>query len=176
MLVLAWPFYSDLYTRLTQPRSWMTLGGVGALVVAASLLMLVMRSSAYVQPFPDHLRLVTPFLRMSISYRRFRSTTTAAMAVLFPPRRLHGLKRDILEPLFSRTAVVIDLTSLPVSRVALSFFLSPFFFKDKTPHLVILVRDWMRFGTELESLRAGNAFPEILPRGPSSILSNLPGR
>ena len=174
MLALAWPFYSDLYTRLTQPRTWMTLAAVGGVVIAASLLMLVFRSSAYVQAFPDHLRLVTPFLRMSISYRRFQRTTTASMAVLFPPRRQHGFKRDILEPLYNRTALVIDLSALPVSRSMLSLFLSPFFFRDRTPHIVILVRDWMRFSTELESMRTGNTAPEVLPRGPSSILSRLP--
>jgi hypothetical protein len=77
---LAWPFYSDLFTRLTAPWRWMTMVGVGGLVTAASVLMLLMRSSAYVQPFQDHLRLVTPFLRMRISYRRFKGTTTTVMA------------------------------------------------------------------------------------------------
>ena len=81
--------------------------------------MLLLRSSAYVQPFRDHLRLVTPFLRLNISYRRIRHTTTTAMATLFPPRSLRGLKRDILEPLFGRTAVVIDLNALPMPRSTL---------------------------------------------------------
>lgn len=174
MFALAWPFYSDLYTRLTEPWCWMTLAGVGGMVIAASLLMLVLRSSAYVQPLPDRLRLVTPFLRMSISYRRIQRTTITAMATLFPPGKLSGLNRDILEPLFSRTALVIDLSALPIPAATLRLFLSPFFFKDKTPHIVILVRDWMRFSTELHSMRTGTAAPEILPRSPSSILSRLP--
>ena len=176
MLALAWPFYSHAYTRLTEPWRWMTLAGVGAMVIAASLLMLVLRNSAYVQPLPDHLRLVTPFLRMRISYRRFQRTTTTAMAALFPPRNYRGLKRDILEPLLSRTAVVIDLTALPIPASTLRLFLSPFFFKDKTPHLIILVRDWMQFSSELDTMRMGAETPAGSPRGPSSILSRLPGR
>ncbi|MFH1185084.1 MAG: hypothetical protein V1755_08610 [Chloroflexota bacterium] len=176
MLALAWPFYRDLYTRLTEPWRWMTLAGVGGMAIAAALLMLVLRGSAYVQPFPDHLRLATPFLRMSISYRRIQRTTSTAMAVLFPPRSLRGFNRDILEPLFSRTALVIDLSALPIPASTLRLFLSPFFFKDSTPHIVILVRDWMRFSTELDSMRSGGAAPQASPRSPSSILSNLPGK
>ena len=173
---LAWPSYSDLYTRLTQPWRWMTMVGAGGLVTAVSVLMLLMRSSAYVQPFQDHLRLVTPFLRMRISYRRFKHTTTTAMGTLFPPRSLRGLQRDILQPLFGGTAVVIDLNALPLPRSVLRLFLSPFFFKDRTPHLVILVRDWMRFSTELESMRRDPTVTEYGIGGSSSIMSNLPHR
>ena len=176
MLALAWPFYSDLYTRLTEPWRWMLMAGVGGIVIAASVVMLVLRRSAFVQPFADHLLLATPLLRMRISYRRIQGTTTAAMAALFPPRRLHGLNRDILEPLFSRTAVVISVNSLPIPAATLRLFLSPFFFKDKTPHVVILVRDWLSFSTELETMRTGSAAPQNPSRGPISILSRLPDR
>jgi hypothetical protein len=175
MLALAWPFYSDLYTRLTEPWRWIVLAGVGALVIASSLVMLLLRSSAYVQPLQDQLRLATPFLRMGISYRRFQHTTTAAMGTLFPVRTLSGLQRDILAPLFSGTAVIIHLSSLPMPASTLRLFLSPFFFMDKTPHLVLLVRDWMGFSTELESMRTGTAAPEATKRGPVSILSKLSG-
>jgi hypothetical protein len=174
MLALAWPFYSDLYTRLTAPERWVTLAAVGVLAIAASLLMLVLRRSAYVQPCQDQLRLVTPFLRMSISYRRIQRTNTTAMAVLFPPRSLSWLRRDILEPLFGSTAVVIDLNALPIPAGTLKLFLSPFFFKDKTPHVVILVRDWMQFSTELETMRTGTTPVETAPNTPASILSRLP--
>jgi hypothetical protein len=174
-LALAWPFYNDVYTRLTEPWRWMTLAGVGTVVIGFSLLMLLLRRSAHVQPFGDHLRLVTPLLRLNISYRRIRRINTAALPTLFPPRSLRGLKRDILEPLFGQTAVVIDLNALPMSIAALKLFLSPFFFKDRTPHIVILVRDWMGFSTELESLRSGTDTPEpVRKRSPSSILSQLP--
>jgi hypothetical protein len=173
-MALAWPFYSDAYTRLTESWRWMTLAGTGGIVIAASLLMLVLRRSAHVQAFPDHLRLVTPFLRLRISYRRIRGTNTTSMASLFPPRSLHGLKRDILEPLFGHTALVIHFSSLPIPASTLRLFLSPFFFKDRTPHLVILVRDWMQFSTELDSMRGGTPAPEVAPKGPSSILSKLP--
>lgn len=170
-LALAWPAYSNLYTRLMEPWRWMTLILVGSAVVLASLLMLALRKSAYVQAFPDHLRLVTPFLRMNISYRRIQRTMPVAMTALFPRRRLSGLKRDILEPLFGHTALVMDMNALPIPAPTLRLFLSPFFFKDQTAHIVILVKDWMAFSTELDTMRRGAFTTEDAARAPSSFIS-----
>ncbi len=176
VVALAWPFYSNPYTRLTEPWRWETLAGLGALVILISLLMLILRKSAYVQPFSDHFRLVTPFLRMKVSYRRIQRSTSASMSTLFPPAQMSGLKRDIVEPLWKYTAVVVELNALPLSRSALRLFLSPFFFKDQTPHLVILVKDWMAFSTQVESLRVGGNAPAQARQKNRSILHGLPGK
>ncbi len=173
--LLAWPVYQDLYTRLTEPWRWMTLASLGAGVVLVSVLMMLLRRSAYVQPLGDHLRLVTPLFRLNISYRRILQTTTSTMATLFPPRSLSGLRRDIVAPLWSLTAVVVQMSALPLSAFTLRLFLSPFFFKDRTPHLVILVNDWMGFSTELDSLRVGRELPSpTRAQAAQSILSKLP--
>ena len=67
------------------------------------------------------------------------------------------------------------MSALPLSAPTLRLFLSPFFFKDQTPHLVILVDDWMGFSTELESRRMGGKAPAPPPRRvPVSILGQLP--
>ena len=60
----------------------------------------------------------------------------------------------------------------------LRFFLSRFFFKDRTPHFVILVDDWMRFSTELESLRRGDGDTSPANRDTydPSMLSRLPNK
>lgn len=173
LIALAWLPYRDLFTRLTEPLRWMIPAGVGAGTILISLIMLVMRKSAYVQPFSDHLRLATPFLRMNISYRRIRRTTTASMSVLFPPKSLRGMRREIIEPLASMTAVIVELNALPMPASTLRFFLSPFFFKDRTPHLVLLVQNWMAFSTELESMRVGGSQPSPQQTN-QSILSRLP--
>ncbi len=174
LLALAWPFYQDLYTRLTEPWRWMTMAGLGAFVIFVSLIMLALRKSAYVQPLRNHLRLVTPFLRMNVSYQRIRRASTASMAVLFPLKNIRGLKREIIEPLLNLTAVVVELNALPIPVSTLRLFLSPFFFKDQTPHLVILVRDWMGFSTELESLRVSVDAPVRISQSDQSLLSRLP--
>ena len=148
--------------------------GMGAFVLAFTLFLLIIRKAAYVRPYPTYLRLVTPFLRINISYKRFRGTTTSEMRVLFPPTSLSGWRREIIAPLSSMTAIVINLSEYPVPRVILRWFLSPFFFRDKTPHIVILVKDWLRFSSELDSMRLGNKQVPKPPARDRSILSRLP--
>jgi hypothetical protein len=171
MLALAWAVHQWGF----EEWRWLTLASVGGLVLGVSVFLITIRMSAYVQPFGDHLRLVTPFLRINISYKRFRRTSTATMAALFPPKSISGWRRQIVEPLSKMTVVVVELNGYPITQTVLRFFLSPFFFKDKTPHFVLLVQDWMRFSSELESLRTGGEDipPEAKPRD-QSILSRLP--
>lgn len=157
------------------PWRWNALAVIGVFIVFVSLAMLAIRKSAHVQLFPGYLRLVTPFLRLNVSYKRIRKTTSATMAGLFPPRSVSSWRAGIVGPIAKMTAVVIDLNAYPVSRTALQFFLSPLFFKDQTPHFVILVGDWMRFSSELESLRIGGlGATGQKRRETSSILSKLP--
>ncbi len=174
LLALAWWRYQDVYDRLTQPWHWMTLAAVGGVAIAAALLMVLLRKSAYVRTYSDHFKVATPFLRMNVSYRRILRTSTASMAVLFPTKKMPALKRDAIAPLLKLTAVVVDLNSLPMPRSALGLFLSPFFFKDNTPHIVLLVQNWMAFSTELESKRAGaGSEAPTVRRSQSSIFTEL---
>jgi len=148
--------------------------GLGGVVLVFTLLLLVIRKAAYVQAFPTYLRLVTPFLRMNISYRRFRGTTTSEMRALFPPKGISSWRREIIAPLSSMTAIVINLNGYPVPTVMLRWFLSPFFFKDKTPHIIILVKDWLRFSAELDSMRYSRGQGADKKPLDNSILSRLP--
>jgi len=157
----------------TQPHLVTAVAGLGGVVFIFTLFLLLIRKAAYVQPFPTYLRLVTPFLRINISYRRFRGSTTSEMRALFPPNSVSGVRRDIVKPLSSMTAIVINLNGYPVSSLLLRWFLSPFFFKDKTPHFVILVKDWLRFSSELDSMRHGRGKRPQEDSRPSSILSQL---
>ncbi len=178
MLIIAYSEYIGLGQFLAW--RWMLPAAVGVLGIFVGVLFFVFRFMAYVQPFPDHLKLITPFLRVNISYKRIVRTTTTEMRLLFrfKPTGLAawfdvlGLNEREM-PLAAKTALVVDLKSYPIPRQVLEFFLSKFFFKDKTPHFVLLVDDWMRFSTEMESMRTGTD-PEPAPRRPSdSILSRL---
>lgn len=175
LLALAWPIYKDPL-GLAQSWRWKSMLAVGIGTVLFSLLLLAMRGMAYVQVFPTYLKLVTPFLRLNISHKRLRRTTTTEMRALFPPEKMRGWKREVIAPLGGRTALVLELNGWPVSPKLMRVFLSPFFFKDTTPHFVILVEDWMRFSTELESLRRndGAAPPQQARMQDQSILSRLP--
>jgi len=173
MFALAYNEYIDPMREFL-PWRWTVFAGIGALAILIGILFLALRHLAYVQPFPDYLKLVTPFLHINISYKRFRKTTAAEMRYLFSPKSLSGWVRDIFAPLASKTALVIELSGYPISPIVLRLFLSRFFFKDNTPHFVILVNDWMRFSSELDSMRSGIPPEPPQKRPRNSILSRLP--
>jgi hypothetical protein len=156
--------------------SWVPLVVIGVLAILVGIFFLIIRQIAYVQVFPGYLKLVTPFFRFNISSKRIHKTTTAEMRQLFPPKSMSGWMRDIFAPLASQTALVIELKGFPMSPMILRLFLSRFFFKDKTPHLVILVKDWMKFSSELDSMKSGIDLnpPRERKQKTNSILSRLP--
>lgn len=168
-------FLAYVFHTTVEAWRWISAAAIGSFVTVFGLIMFAFRNSAYVQPFSDHLRLATPFLRLNISYKRLRRTSTAQMSALFPLKSLSNWRAELIAPLARKTALVIELNGFPTSQTVLRFFFSPFFFKDSTPHFVILVEDWMKFSTELESLRSGAGVPsEKKHRGDQSILSRLP--
>lgn len=172
LLGLSWAVYSWGF----EEWRWLTLAGIGGLTVFAGLLFLILRKSAYVQPYSDHLKLATPFLRLNISYKRFLRATSANMGALFPPNSVSNWQAGIIQPVAKMTALVIELNAYPMSRSVLRIFLSPLFFKDKTPHFVILVDEWMKFSSELESMRTGSDSSSPRQKRDNSILSRLPGK
>ncbi len=154
MLLIWWAVSNGIAGRLDPGQSdvWLI---AAIFVIGFSLFLFLIRKKAYVQPMPGHLRLVTPFLRMNIAYKRIRRTSTAEMQGLFPPNKLSGWNREIMRPFSRRTVVFIEMTAWPVSRLTLMFFLSPFFFPAKGPVLAFLVDDWMGLVTEIEGMRVG---------------------
>ena len=174
MFVLAYSEYIDPVGRLL-PWRWQLLAAIGGLSIFIGIFFWVIRYFAYVQPYPNYLKFVTPFIRVNISYKRIRKTTATEMRYLFSMKSMSGWIRDIFAPLATNTAVVIELTGYPISPVLLRLFLSRFFFKDKTPHFVILVKDWMRFSSELDSMRSGiDIQPPTQRRSRDSLLTRLP--
>ncbi len=169
--------YSEYIAPLGKflPWRWQLFAGIGGLAILIGVFFWIIRYFAYVQPLRNYLKLVTPFMRLNISYKRFKKTTATEMRYIFAYKSMSGWVRDIFSPLANKTALVIDLNGYPISPVLLRLFLSRFFFKDKTPHLVILVQDWMRFSSELESMRSGiDPNPPAQKRSKNSILSRLP--
>lgn len=174
MFALAYSEYIQPLGRFL-PWRWQLFAAIGGLAIFLGIFFWVIRFFAYVQPYPTYLKIVTPFMRMNISYKRIQKTTATEMRYLFSSKRMSGWLREIFSPLANRTALVIELTGYPISPALLRLFLHRFFFKDKTPHLVILVQDWMRFSSELESMRSGIELnPPAQRRSKDSLLSRLP--
>jgi hypothetical protein len=132
------------------------LFGAGALAFLITLILFLFRRGAYLQLFPGYLRIVTPFMRVKVDYKRILRTYTAGISSLFPANKVRGMRREILAPFSKHTAIVVTLNAYPISSWVVHTFLSPFFFipKDKTPHFILLVDNWLDFSTELESCRA----------------------
>ena len=174
MFALAYSEYIDPIGRFL-PWRWQLFAAIGGLSIFVGIFFWIIRFFAYVQPYPNYLKLVTPFMRINISYRRIQKTTATEMRHLFSYKGMSGWVRDIFSPLAHSTAVVVELNGYPISPAILRLFLHRFFFKDKTPHLVLLVKDWMRFSSELESMRSGvDLTPPTQKRSRDSLLSRLP--
>ena len=181
MIAIGLGMFALAYSEYIQPISqfiswrWQLFAALGGLSIFIGIFFWVIRYFAYVQPYPNYLKLVTPFIRINISYKRIRRTTSSEMRNLFSLKSMSGWIQEIFSPLANHTAVVIELSGYPISPVLLRLFLSRFFFKDKTPHFVILVKDWMRFSSELESMRSGiDLNPPQKKRSRDSLLSRLP--
>ena len=152
----------------------LAVGGAGAYSILLAVFLIGIRKSAYVQPFGTHIRLVTPLLRMNISYRRIRQASSVEMQSLFPLNRFKGWRKSILRSFGGETAIVLEMTGWPLPRWAISLFLSPFFFPDRTSRLALLVPRWMDFSTEMESFRG--AWLESLRQTGSTPQSDLLAR
>jgi hypothetical protein len=148
-------WFPSLAFTPVSPTILLVVAGTGVFALLLAFFFLTVRKFAYVQPFDNYLLLVTPFLRLKIAYRRIRQASSVEITRLFPLKRYRGRKRAILRRLMKyNTAIVLELNGLPLSRRSLEMFLSPLFFPDKSPRLALVVPDWMKFSTELESFRS----------------------
>lgn len=179
VILLAWGG-ADFYFG-GQPKSllpWLKKDdGIMLLIVGGGALLLTfflatIRKMAYVQLFPTFIKLVTPFLRVKISYKRVLSITTTQISSLFPPQEMSGQQREIIAPISGNTAIIIHLRAYPISRNILKLFLSPFFFYDKTPHFVLMLDDWMGFNREMEGRRTGGG--QAPPRKKKTSTMGIP--
>ncbi len=154
-LFLIWWFLPVI--RHTSQRDWQDIALLSAsgITLVGTFFIFLARKMAYTRPYKKYLLLATPIFRLKISYKRIIQTKATEMRTLFPPAQLSRWQRESMAHLLKKTAVVIVLNAYPIAPFFLRFFLSPFFFKDKTPHFVLLVEDWMRFSSELDSFRSG---------------------
>lgn len=123
------------------------------LTLAITLFAWIARRLAYVEVRPTHIRLVTPLLRLVISYRRLRRAYTARFADLFPPATFKWADKRFLEPFFRRTVVVLEMHGYPLPPTLLRLFLPATMFSPREDGLVLLVDDWMELSTALDSHR-----------------------
>jgi hypothetical protein len=150
VVVAAWWWAGDIFPSLSQLDETILFAG-GTVLITLAFLFFVMRSMAYVQTSTDHLRVVTPFIRLKISYRRIRTAHPAEFHQLFPPSKAKWDERRLLEPFYGKTVLLVELSAFPISPSILRLFLPRVMFSPQSKGFVFVVKDWMTLSTELES-------------------------
>ena len=145
-----WLGAGKFFIELQYPFDIVVLAGA-ATVTAFALFAFLTRNMAYVQAATDHLRVVTPFLRLKISYRRLRTTHPAEFQQLFPRQKAKWAQRKFLEPFYGKTVLLVELTAFPIKQSLLRLYLPPTMFSPQSKGLVFVVKDWMALSTEIDS-------------------------
>ena len=131
--------------------TWLFVTAVVAFALSAFAFFA--RFVAYVQAKPESLNIITPFLRLPISYKRMRSVRPTLTQQLFPPEKSSWSQRSYLAPFYGKTALVVELRGFPISPAMLKLFLPDAMFARSTTGLVLVVPDWMQLSTEIDTFR-----------------------
>jgi hypothetical protein len=124
-----------------------------ALVLAIALVGTLVRQLAYVQATSNHIRFVTPLLQFKIPFQRIHTVRPTELSQIRPPQKAKAAERNLLEPYYGTTVVVIDLNAYPIKPNVLRFFLPDSMLLPKTPGFVLVVKDWMALSTEIDSFQ-----------------------
>jgi hypothetical protein len=130
---------------------WITL--IAVLAILVSLFAFCTRFFAYVQAEQSTLLINTPFLRLRVAYRRMSSVHPVLIQQMFPINESSWSQRSYLDPLYGKTALLIEMRSLPMNRTYLRLFLPKEMFSKHAIGFVVLVPDWMKLSTELDSFK-----------------------
>jgi hypothetical protein len=132
-------------------ETWIFVTAVVAF--ALSVFAFFARFVAYVQAQPDSLKIVTPFLRFHISYKRMRSVRPTLTQQVFPPEKASWSQRTYLEPFYGKTVLVVEMKGFPINPALLKLFLPDSMFARTTTGLVLMVPDWMQLSTDIDTFR-----------------------
>ena len=146
-----WRWINTENSALFSTDTLLLAGAVLALIL--TVFFFLARYMSYVQPYEKYLKVVTPFLRMNLSYRRMRSVRPVLVQQIFPKADSKRSQRNALEPFYGKTAVIIELKKFPVNESMLRVFLPSTMFTRQFTGLVLIVPDWMKLSTEIDTYR-----------------------
>lgn len=125
-------------------------------LLAALLIMAyayLARRTAWVQCRTKHLYIQTPIYPLAVSYGRFKIVRPTTFAEVFDPAKVKGMRRDWLQPYWTQTVLVVELSKYPVNETWLRLWFSPYLLTPNGTGLVLLVSDWMALSRQLEDFR-----------------------
>jgi hypothetical protein len=114
------------------------------------ILVLLYRMRAYVQCREHNLYLRLPLSKLVIPYTEIRSTRPTELHHMFPPAKQRWTQRSFLGPLWARTVVIVEMEELPLPPSQLRRRMGKYMVSPDGLGIVVPVRDWMRFRTELD--------------------------
>ena len=150
--LLVWPSAALAPHRC--PLSVVLLG-TGLVLV----LTFLFRLRAYVQCRQNGLRIQLPFYHLTIPYEEMRTSRPNDFFRLFPPKEQPFFQRRFIEPLLAKTVIVIDLRQFPRRKPILRLWMSRYMLNPASPGLILAVRDWIAFRTELDEFRSKSRLP-----------------
>lgn len=130
---------------------WLLFGSIMAFCVG--IFASLTRYMAYVRAHASYFCIVTPFFRVNVAYQRIYSVHPVLLQQLFSTTRSSWAERKFLEPFYGKTALLIELKRYPLPPAILRLFLPSQMLSPRSTGFVILVPDWMKFSTELDSLQ-----------------------
>lgn len=150
----------DLYKQILDDALWFYFWIVIFFVFMLWFYYAFMMPRSSIQARPKSLRLQGPLYAINISYARIRSVTSGQMAQHYPFNDLKGSEQGVLEPLYNRTCVFIELNSYPKAFRWRRLWFPEFLFGTSRPGLLCVIDDWLSLSNEVEVYR-GNRYERV---------------
>lgn len=159
LILLAIGIY-DFFNPILPDNIWYGFWVVIFLVFLLWFYYAVLVPRASIQVRPKALRLKGPIIGFNISYGRIHSVTSAQMGQHYPFDALKGREKNILEPLYNRTCVFVELKNYPKAFRWRHWWFPRFIFGTSRPGLVCVVGDWLSLSRDIEAYR-GNRYERV---------------
>jgi hypothetical protein len=150
----------DWYAYILADELWFYFWVVIGLVFVLWLYYAFLVPRASIQARPKSLRLKGPVIAFNISYGRIHSVTSAQMGQHYPWDSLKGSEQGVLEPLYNRTCVFVELKSYPRVFEWRNYWFPKFLFGTSRPGLLCVTQDWLALSRDIEAYR-GNRYERV---------------
>ena len=127
----------------------------GAIIFIIAVFRWIAGVIPYVQCSERNLKIQTPLYPIVISYKRVKETRPNPLFQIFPKEKLSRRDGQLVLNLKTagQTAIVVDMTSWPMSLPWMKFWMSNLMFTPDGRGLVLWVEDWMTLNRELSDFK-----------------------
>jgi len=126
---------------------------VAGIAFVLFLFRLIASRIPYVQCTEKNFKVQTPLYPIVFSYKRVQATRPNALFEIFKKDKVSGSQARFLEKYSGQTAIVVDMTSLPMSLRWLKFWMTDLMFSSDGRSVVLWVQDWMTLNRELSDFK-----------------------